>query len=144
MLSCGLMLSHAMQSAPAKVDNDAAAADFVKQASPVIAYWSMFCLFFFLNINSSFWSDFVTQLKTVSCFTVGGMQWSNALCLVFFLLPLNHLTIDNMLSLIDWFGLMLIIDERRWSKWGVQKFNFVKFCFLTRWWFNGSVYYYYS
>ena len=81
----------------------------------------------------SFWSDFVAQSKTASCFTVGGMKWSNALCLVFFLL-----TLKRWYAFWLNFGLMLII-RWIWLKWGVQKFNSLKICYG---WFNSSVYYY--
>ena len=72
-----------------------------------------FVLSFFLNINSSFWSNFVAQLKTASCFTVGGMTWSNALCLAFFLLTLNNQQYD----FFDWLS---------------KNLNFVKFCFFNK------------
>ena len=56
-----------------------------------------------------------------SFFTVNGMKWSNALCLVFFLL-----TLKRWYAFFDWiFGSMLII-RWIWSKWGVRKFNSLK------------------
>ena len=45
------------------------------------------CLVFVLLMK---FVEFVAQSKTASCFTVGGMKWSNALCPVFFLLTLNN------------------------------------------------------
>jgi hypothetical protein len=91
LLSCGLMLSHAMRSAPAKVN--AAAADFVKRASPVIAYWSMFCLFFFSKYKFFFLVRFCCSIKDCFLFHCGWHDMKQCLVPCFLSSNTQQLTI---------------------------------------------------
>ena len=75
--------------------------------------------------------------KTASCFTVSGMKWSSALCLVFFLL-----TLKRWYAFFDWIYSVrcLLFDE--YDRNGVFE-NLILWRSVIGW-FNGSVYYYYS
>ena len=96
--------------APAKVD----AADFAKQASCyrllIINAQSPF--FFFFN-ESLLFGPILLLNSSICFFTVSGMKWSNALCIVFFLLTFSQ---QSMAICFLWLnpGSMLISYEY-WS-----------------------------